>query len=110
MDDEFDFEKELKEYSEEMMRLEKLDTRGFKLKCTCMASPVQYEFFDKDGNQVGYFRYRHERLTVCSPNHTGTLLMSYEYHANWQDCPSVQTELLNLAALHIEAHLKAKKR
>jgi len=109
MDDEFDFEKEFADHVTEISKSGKLDLRGFKLKCTCFAAPVQYEFFDKDGNQVGYFRYRHEGLTVRSPNHRGTLLMRYELHTNPHKIPFFDTDLLNLAALHIEAFLKGKK-
>jgi hypothetical protein len=38
-----------------------------KWKKTCNACPEQYDIFDSEGSQVGYFRLRHGYLAVMCP-------------------------------------------
>jgi hypothetical protein len=42
-----------------------------KLVQTSPACPEQYEAFDEEGNQVGYFRLRHGWFRVDFPQHDG---------------------------------------
>lgn len=45
---------------------------GFKLVCTCLACPEQYDVFDSvTGAQVGYLRLRHGMFRADYPDHGG---------------------------------------
>lgn len=41
---------------------------GFKLVCTSIACPEQYNVFDSSGKQVGYFRLRHGKFRADVPD------------------------------------------
>lgn len=52
--------------------------RGVTLELTCGACPEQYDAYDAQGVQIGYFRLRHGRFTVETPDCGGTLVYSVD--------------------------------
>ena len=57
-----------------------IEILGLRLQQTCFACPEQYDVYDQEGNQVAYFRLRHGRFTVESPDCGGELV--YMAHPN----------------------------
>jgi len=49
---------------------------GWRLKCTSVACPEQYDVFDPDGKQVGYLRLRHGCFRADYPEHGGETVYS----------------------------------
>lgn len=45
-----------------------LEIDGFKLVCTSVACPEQYDVFDSTGTQVGYLRLRHGNFRADYPD------------------------------------------
>lgn len=45
-----------------------LDIDGFRLVCTSMACPEQYDVFDAKGDKVGYLRLRHGTFRADVPD------------------------------------------
>lgn len=51
---------------------------GWRLKCTSIACPEQYDVFDPDGQQVGYLRLRSGWFRADYPDHGGATVYSVQ--------------------------------
>jgi len=75
---------------------------GYRLVCTCVACPEQYDVFDAAGAKVGYLRLRHGIFRADVPDVFGETVYSSRPHGDGTFRPEErEIELQNaIAAIH----------
>jgi len=80
-----------------------MDINGYKLVCTCDCCPEQYDVF-KDGEQVGYIRYRCGFFQVDTPSCMKTNLIGEDRGGEFES--AIESEWLIEAIEAIDKHLQ----
>lgn len=82
-----------------------LEFHGYRWVQTSIACPEQYDIFDRNGRQVGYFRVRHGVVRVYAPDADGVELLSELSRGDGCLDNDERREFFDKALTAIEDHL-----